>query len=96
MLAVLRDLGLETYIEESSKPPVAADPSKPTEDESKATKKWEDGDAKTRTRIELAVGDSEMIHLVGARTAREMWRQLTLVKESRGKLGVLATRRALY
>jgi hypothetical protein len=96
MLAVLRDLGLETHIEESSKLPVAADPLKPTKDETKAIKKWTDGDAKMRTRIELAVGDSEMIHLVGARTAREMWKQLTLVKESCGKLGVLATRRMLY
>jgi hypothetical protein len=96
MLAVLWDLGLETHIEESSKLPVAADPSKPTKDETKAIKKWTDGDAKMRTRIELAVGDSEMIHLVGARTAREMWKQLTLVKESCGKLGVLATHCMLY
>jgi uncharacterized protein YaeQ len=90
MLAVLWYLGLETHIEESSKLPVAADPSKLTKDETEAIKKWTDGDAKTRTRIELAVGDSEMIHLVGTQTAREMWKQLTLVKESCRKFGVLA------
>jgi len=37
-----------------------------------------------------------MIHISGASTAREMWDQLTTVKESKGQLGVLATRRALY
>jgi hypothetical protein len=37
-----------------------------------------------------------MIHIVGAQSASDMWKQLTLVKESRGKLGILATRRALY
>ena len=96
MLAVLRDLSLETYIDKDSKPPQPADASKPTDAEKEADKKWHDGDAKARTRIELAVGDSEMIHIIGARTAAEMWKQLTLVKESRGKLGILATRRALY
>jgi hypothetical protein len=96
MLAILQDLSLETYVKESLKVPVVADPSKLTKDISKAIKKWENRDANMRMRIELAVGDSEMIHLVGAQTVREMWRQLTLVKEFRGKLGILATRHALY
>ncbi|KZV82010.1 hypothetical protein EXIGLDRAFT_627646, partial [Exidia glandulosa HHB12029] len=51
---------------------------------------WDAGDAKARTRIELAVGDSEMVHLTGAKTARQMWDQLSQVKEARGRLGVLA------
>jgi gag-polypeptide of LTR copia-type len=37
-----------------------------------------------------------MIHISGATTTREMWEQLTIVKESKGRLGILATRRALY
>ena len=37
-----------------------------------------------------------MIHISGAVTVQEMWEQLTMVKESRGRLGVLATWRALY
>ena len=53
-------------------------------------------DAKARTRIELALGDAEMIHISGAVTAQEMWDQLTTVKEYRGCLGVLATQWALY
>ena len=96
MLAVLRDQGLETYVEEDSKAPTPTDPQRPTKDETNALTKWNNGDAKTRTRIELAIGDSEMIHIIGAKTASEMWSQLTLVKESRGKLGILATQRALY
>ena len=50
------------------------------------------GDARARTRIELAIGDSEMIHISGANIAREMLEQLKTVKESRGRLGILATR----
>ena len=61
-----------------------------------SVKYWKQGDARARTRIELAIGDSEMIHISGANTAREMWEQLKTVKESRGRLGILATRRALY
>ena len=42
-------------------------------------------------------GDAEMIHISGVATVWEMWEQLTMVKESRGRLGgVLATRQALY
>ena len=96
MLAVLRDLSLETYIDKDSKLPTPKDPHKPTDAEKEAEKKWREGDAKARTRIELAIGDSEMIHIISATTASEMWKQLTLVKESRGKLGILATRRTLY
>jgi hypothetical protein len=41
MLAILQDLSLETYVKESLKVPVVADPSKLTKDISKAIKKWE-------------------------------------------------------
>jgi hypothetical protein len=88
MLAILRDLGLEKYVDKTINPP--------TPDEKEALLKWKEGDAKARTRIELSIGDSEMIHLSGANTARDMWNQLTMVKKARGRLGVLATRRALY
>ncbi len=94
MLAVLRDLGLEKYITDD--PPKSADEKNPTADEGAGLDRWMAGDARTRTRIELAIGDSEMVHIIGAKTAKEMWKQLTTVKESKGRLGVLATRRALY
>ena len=96
MLAVLRDLNLEKYIDKTNAAPVPARRDQPTKDETEALDKWKEGDAKARTRIELSVGDSEMIHLSGASTAKEMWSQLSMVKESKGRLGVLATRRALY
>ena len=69
MLAVLRDLNLEKYIEKTAMSPIATDPTKPTKDEIEAQDKWKEGDAKTRTRIELAIGDTEMIHISGATTA---------------------------
>src|SRR5277367_3151728 len=96
MLAILRDLNLEDYIEKESTSPVAKEPGNPTDVEKGLIKAWKTGDAKARTRIELAIGDAEMIHISGANTAKEMWEQLKTVKESRGRLGVLATRRALY
>ena len=37
-----------------------------------------------------------MIYISGATTACEMWNQLSLVKESKGQLGVLVTCQALY
>ena len=90
MLAILQDLSLETYIDRDSKPPTPADPQKVTDTWKEAAKKWCEGDAKARTCIELAVGDSEMVHIIGTMTVSEMWKQLTLVKESHGKLGILA------
>jgi gag-polypeptide of LTR copia-type len=96
MLAVLRDLGLEKYIAKDAKSPESADRANLTTAEQEEQKRWRDSDAKARTRIELAIGDAEMIHISGADSVREMWDQLTMVKESKGRLGVLATRRALY
>ena len=68
ILAILRDQNLEEYVEKDSKRPVAKDPRNPTEEEVKAEKIWKTGDAKARTRIELAIGDAEMIHISGATT----------------------------
>jgi hypothetical protein len=96
MLAVFRDLGLEKYIAKDAKAPESTDPAKITLEEIEAKKKWQDGDGKARTRIELSIGNAEMIHISGANTASQMWEQLCMVKESKGRLGVLATRRALY
>src|SRR5271168_2322165 len=96
MLAILRDLNLEDYIEKESTSPVAKEPGNPTDVEKRLIKAWKTGDAKARTRIELAIGDAKMIHISGANMSKEMWEQLTMVKESRGRLGSLATQRALY
>jgi len=96
MLVVLRDLGLELYIAKDAAPAGFVDPQTPMKDEEAAVKKWHEGNAKARTWIELAVGDMEVVHLSGAETAKEMWDQLCMVKEAKGRIGVLATRRALY
>ena len=96
MMAVLCDLGLENFIAKDAKTPGSADPRNPTADEKEAMRKWAEGDTKAQTRIELAISDAEMIHISGAMTVWEMWEQLTRVKKSKGRLGVLATQRALY
>jgi len=96
MMAIFRDLGLEKYIEKNAVPLGSVDPRNLTTAESKEQKKWAEGDAKARARIELAISDAEMVHIMGAETASQMWEQLTLVKESRGQLGVLAAHRVLF
>lgn len=59
--------------------PIATKPS-----EEAKQKQWRNGDAKARMRIELAIRDAEMMHISGVTSAKEMWEQLTMVKESRG------------
>ena len=96
MMAVLHDLGLEKYIAKDAKAPGSANPQTPTAEEKEETRKWAEGDAKAHTRIELAISEAEIIHISGTMTAQEMWEQLTMVKELKGRLGVLATRCTLY
>ena len=84
MLAILRDQGLEKYVEKGAEAPKAAIISPLTKEEVDTVEKWQEGDAKATTQIELSVGDSEMIHLSGTIMAHDMWNQLCTVKESRG------------
>jgi hypothetical protein len=58
--------------------------------------KWEKGELKARTRLELAISDTEMAHIIGAETAYQIWERLCQVKEPKGRLGILAARRQLY
>ncbi|EJD34165.1 hypothetical protein AURDEDRAFT_76417, partial [Auricularia subglabra TFB-10046 SS5] len=92
MLAIMRDSDLEMYIKEGAERPktTATTDTTAKDAELAAQKAWDIGDSKARTRIELSVGDSEMVHLTGAETAREMWEQLIQVKEARGRSGILA------
>ncbi|KIL57785.1 hypothetical protein M378DRAFT_87422, partial [Amanita muscaria Koide BX008] len=91
MLAILRELDLDGYALDDAKPPEPKVKDQPSDDENKAISEWKKKDEKTRTRIELAVSDSETVYLLGSSTAREMWLQLSTVYESKGRLGVLAT-----
>ncbi|TFK17727.1 hypothetical protein FA15DRAFT_547051, partial [Coprinopsis marcescibilis] len=51
---------------------------------------WRTGESKARTRLELAIGDTEMVHILGAATAAEIWERLCQLKETKGRLGILA------
>ena len=55
MLAVLKDLGVEKYIEKDSKPPKAADKANLTKDEEEAEKRWKDVHTKACMHIELSI-----------------------------------------
>ena len=76
MQTILRDLGIEEFIEQDSTPPVAKTPL--TEADIRLQKEWKTGDAKARTWIKLVIGDAEMIHISSATMAREMWKQLRI------------------
>ena len=39
---------------------------------------------------------ADVVHLSGAETVKEMWDQLYMVKEAKGRISVLATHRVLY
>jgi hypothetical protein len=94
MMAILCDLELEDLIVKGIPEPIEA--GRPTVAETKVIAEMVKKDAKARTRIELAVGDSEMIHLLGATTAKAMWDQLQTVKETRGRLGILSACQMLF
>jgi gag-polypeptide of LTR copia-type len=79
-----------------TKAPESADKLKPTDEEVEVQKKWKQANAKAHMHIKLSIGNAEMIHISGTETARQMWDQLTTVKESKGQLRVLATCHVLY
>ncbi|KAJ3521915.1 hypothetical protein NMY22_g12109 [Coprinellus aureogranulatus] len=91
MEAVLREQDLHKYITEAGG---KAEKARPSDKDAAAA--WDKGESKARTRLELAIGDSEMAHIIGTKTALEIWERLCQVKEAKGRLGILATRRALY
>ncbi len=93
--AILHDNDLEDYVDGTTACPAAADPSNPTAAETKSITEWKKKDGKARSKIELALGNSQMIHLAGATTAAQMWKQLCTVKEARGQLGIMSYRRRL-
>src|ERR1700760_153393 len=96
MIAIFRELDLYEMITETAKAPEPKTPNAPTAEEEKVSKAWQKKDEKARTRIELAIADSEFMHIYGATTAREQWKQLSMVYESRGLLARLAVKRAFF
>lgn len=88
--ALLTDRDLLGYINGEIPAPTPADPQNPTRTETAMLKRWMVNDAKARSQIILTLSDAEMIHISGATSARQMWTQLQAVKESKGKLGIMA------
>ena len=86
MTAILCNLKLEDLIVKGIPQPM--DAGKSMAAEAMVIAGMTEKDAKARTQIELAVGDSEMIHLLGATTAKAMWDQLWTIKETQGRLSI--------
>lgn len=96
VLAVMRDRGLLSVMDGTEKCPVAADPDKPTANETSKIDDWKKKDGQAQTQIELSISDAEMVHILQAKTSTEMWKHLCAVKEPRGALGILGARRRFY
>lgn len=96
ILAIMRDRRLIGQIDGTNPYPEPADPKKIDKAEQVLIDAWIVIDGPAQTQIELSIGDSEMVHILQAKTAKEMWDTLCAVKEPRGALGVLSARRALY
>jgi len=94
--AILTKEKLSRLVYGSEKRPVAADPGKVTGEETSRMNEWDDKDGKARSIIVLNISDSEMIYVMGAKTAAEMWKKLTSVKESSSGMAKLIARRKLY
>lgn len=93
--AIMFEKGIVGYVEGTiPKPARGPDPVSAQREADIA--KWEMQDRKAQTVIELSISDSQMIHLAGASTAKEMWDQLRIVKESRGKQAITTWQRKFY
>ena len=71
--AIMTDMKLGKIISGTEKRPIAAEPNTPTDNETKKINDWDERDAKARSVIMLNVLDAEMVHIIGAGTAAEMW-----------------------
>src|SRR6266850_8520317 len=96
MLAIFCELELDEYIKEGAAQPSPLIQEVPTEEDVQRILAWRKKDEKVRTQIQLAVTDAVMIHLLSATTARDMWKQLCTIYESRGRLGIIAIKRTMY
>ena len=55
----------------------------------------EEDDEKAQTQLELSMEDKELDNLTGDNAA-ELWANLSTVKQSKGKMGILRTQKTLY
>lgn len=86
--ALLEEKDLLGYVNGTNMIPTAIDDS--TSEVAKV-QKWK-GDKKAQVVLKLTISDSEMVHILGAKTAADMWKQLELVKQNRGRQGINALR----
>jgi gag-polypeptide of LTR copia-type len=83
-------------IDRLEKHPVPTNTERPTSMETLAMKAWDAKDWQIQSLLRLAISNAELVYLMGAQSACQMWEQLKEVKEPRGVLGVLSARRRLF
>ncbi|GBE80154.1 hypothetical protein SCP_0213570 [Sparassis crispa] len=94
--AILNDKGLQEYVTgKTPKPQPSNDPANRAAREAEISA-WGEKDLKAQNIVVLSLGDSQMVHIAGAETARAMWEQLRTVKKQRGQHGILVLCRRFY
>jgi hypothetical protein len=73
-MGILCDRNILRFINGTAKKPAVSDPVK----DGKAAKvtTWEGGDSRAQTQLELTLSDMQIVHIMGAKSAEEMWKQL--------------------
>ena len=94
--ALFRLADLHGLIDRTDKRPESADTANPTSAEATTMATWDTKDGQIQSLLQLAVSGTELVHLMGAHTAHQMWEQLREVKEPWGILGILSARRRLF
>ena len=88
--AILRDRGLTGYADGS----ITKSPAGPESQSLVAD--WVARDGTAKTVIELTLIKSESSHITRCKTATEMWKALRVVKEGRGRNGLLRARQTFF
>ena len=95
VMALFQDRDLDGYVDGTILRPVqvgtTVDPTIAAEQLA-----WDKKDKSAQNCIRLTVGDTNMAHILGASTAKQMWDQLKAVRERKGNQGILAAQRKLY
>lgn len=81
-LEILQDCGLDEYVigKNKNKPGTPGD----------ALENWKKYEVRAQTILDLTIGQSQVVHVMGATMAGEMWDWLFQVKEPKGLLTALS------
>jgi hypothetical protein len=96
ILSIAAAKKLTKYLEGTEQRPTYADATKPTAEETTALNTWQENDNKARSLLYCNISDGEMMPVLSATTASDIWRKLKAAKEPNTGISKLTARRKLY